>query len=382
MNKIVLFEVVLLYYLMVGTSFLYERQDRSNTSIIERRQPRFIGLFSWGWGIGVVRFQNSPCTGETGLVGTCYTRRQCSDIGGSASGSCASNIGVCCVLQLGCGNSSSYNNTYFVNTNYPTPVTGGSRCVYTIEKCNSDICQARIEFISVTLAQPDGDGNCVNDTLTIRGGGSVVPVICGENSGQHVYVQFYADQDIQIEIVTSTGTFSRIWNLRVMQIACNCPTIAPSGCLMYYTSASGIVNSFNYGSTESSTLNSIGATGTRQLVNQNYGVCVAMIPGYCSIVWSQTSYNSFTVSNDTEAYLFGSNAGTFGNECPYDFVIVPAPYLTNGSLFYTDRFCGNYFPTVESFSKPFVLTVVNNENDTADVANRGFSLSYSQQLCR
>lgn len=60
-------------------------------------------LVFWGWtsswGVGVVRFQNGVCTGADGLDGTCYTKRQCADINGIASGSCASNIGVCCVRK-------------------------------------------------------------------------------------------------------------------------------------------------------------------------------------------------------------------------------------------------------------------------------------------
>lgn len=50
------------------------------------------------FGIGIVRFENGVCTGADSLCGTCYTRRQCASInGGTASGSCASGIGVCCV---------------------------------------------------------------------------------------------------------------------------------------------------------------------------------------------------------------------------------------------------------------------------------------------
>lgn len=32
-------------------------------------------------------------------------------------------------------------------------------------------------------------------------------------------------------------------------------------------------------------------------------------------------------------------------------------------------------------SKPFVLTVVTNDNDMDDVGNRGFALDYAQQAC-
>lgn len=43
--------------------------------------------------------------------------------------------------------------------------------------------------------------------------------------------------------------------------------------------------------------------GTRQLAELNYGVCVQMLPGYCSIEWTQSVGDkySFTVSGDTEA---------------------------------------------------------------------------------
>lgn len=63
---------------------------------------QFLYLFSvfpFGWGIGVVRFENSVCTGGDGLCGTCYTRRQCNEIGGTGSGPCASGIGVCCISK-------------------------------------------------------------------------------------------------------------------------------------------------------------------------------------------------------------------------------------------------------------------------------------------
>lgn len=52
--------------------------------------------------------------------------------------------------------------------------------------------------------------------------------------------------------------------------------------------------------------------GTRQLSNLNYGVCIQMVPGYCSIEWTQSVIDkySFTVSGDTEALddtLLGNN---------------------------------------------------------------------------
>lgn len=42
--------------------------------------------------------------------------------------------------------------------------------------------------------------------------------------------------------------------------------------------------------------------GTRQLVNNRYGVCVRMALGYCSIEWSQMNRFSFSVSGDTGSF--------------------------------------------------------------------------------
>lgn len=34
------------------------------------------------------------------------------------------------------------------------------------------------------------------------------------------------------------------------------------------------------------------------MVNLNYGVCIRMALGYCSIQWSQSDMNSFSISGD------------------------------------------------------------------------------------
>lgn len=85
--------------------------------------------------------------------------------------------------------------------------------------------QLRIDFLSLTLAQPDGNGYCIYDSLTVTGGAGTVPVICGENSGQHIYVNFNGDNDIVIRIDTTAAlAFARSWTLQIAQIGCACPT--------------------------------------------------------------------------------------------------------------------------------------------------------------
>lgn len=211
--------------------------------------------------------------------------------------------------------------------------------------------------------------------MVVTGSGGNVPVICGDNSGQHIYVTFVANSSISITISTSgTVDLERSFNFLVTQIGCDCPTLAPAGCLQYFTDLSDTVRSFNYGTQINGAVVSYGNTttvaGTRQLANTNYGICVQMSPGwvlallivpwlyikwlgrYCSIQWAQTSEGtSFTVSNNTALVEvvtgLPGDPGTDGN-CTTDFVVVPNPYFANGTSVFTDRFCGNQFPTVIS----------------------------------
>ena len=54
----------------------------------------------------VVRFANTQCYGSNGYNGTCLTSAECSQNGGTSSGSCASGFGVCCTgkifIQINC----------------------------------------------------------------------------------------------------------------------------------------------------------------------------------------------------------------------------------------------------------------------------------------
>ncbi|XP_030765765.1 uncharacterized protein LOC115889829 [Sitophilus oryzae] len=373
---------------LVGAFFVFSGSDSGGNNVIlgrnsvisSNRTSRQFPFFPVFWGVGLVRFLNDECDAGNGFVGTCYTRKECNYLGGSNIAYCANHAGACCVFQETCGGSSDLNNTYFVSPGFPSTYTGGSSCVFTIVK-QEDACQVRLDFLTLNLAQPNSNGTCNTDALVVTGGASIVPVLCGENSGQHIYVDFNGNTSITVSIFVRSSTVSRSWNIRVRQINCNCPWRAPAGCLQWYESLSGTVRSFNYGS--SSVLN-----GTRQLANMNYGVCVAMAPGYCGIEWSQSSDTyGFSVTGDTFTAVGDGTVGTTsasltGDDCTTDFVVIPAPILeSNNTPLNTDRFCGNGFPTVISYSKQFVLTVVTNGNEVNDTGNRGFSLSFSQVLC-
>jgi len=49
----------------------------------------------------------------------------------------------------------------------------------------SFLTQLRIDFLALSLSEPDATGLCVDDRLAVTGGASSVPVICGEDTSEH-----------------------------------------------------------------------------------------------------------------------------------------------------------------------------------------------------
>lgn len=120
--------------------------------------------------------------------------------------------------------------------------------------------------------------------------------------------------------------------------------IAPSGCLQYHLTESGVVRSFNYSPSPNSQANSIGVEGSRQVSNLAYGICFKMISS-CSITYSVLSSDvySFTLTGDVGAVdpAILSTSTLQEQTCTTDYIIIPNPsqngmVLSSGS----DRFCG------------------------------------------
>ncbi|KAK7065390.1 hypothetical protein SK128_015791 [Halocaridina rubra] len=181
---------------------------------------------------------------------------------------------------------------------------------------------------------------------------------------------------------SAASTATRSWNIQVDQIPCSSTTRAPTGCLQYFTETSGTVMSFNFQNTIT--------TGTPQIANTNYGVCIEMAAGYCGIIWERDTTvgdNGFTVSGNAAVLapgLIGTpDASATGTaDCTEDYIIIPGGVDDAGNL--ADRYCGLGFPNmVTSTQKPFTMFVVTNDNEDADAAgtigtNSGFSLNYRQ----
>ena len=94
----------------------------------------------------VVRFPNDACSSASNFNGTCYTAEECTSLGGSASGSCASSFGVCCVFSLSCGARTSANTSYATISTFSTS-SDSDPCTYTYCKTSDDVCKLRNKII-------------------------------------------------------------------------------------------------------------------------------------------------------------------------------------------------------------------------------------------
>ncbi|KAK3876936.1 hypothetical protein Pcinc_018310 [Petrolisthes cinctipes] len=161
----------------------------------------------------LLKIQPDRCTTQdtVNTLGTCLPSKDCTNSAGTSSGT----------SQRTCGGSTSYNNTYFVNPGYSGTDTGTGACTISVNRVNSNICQLRLDFINFEVDQPDVDGNCVTDFLTVSD--STVPMICGDNTGQHMYVDVDpAGGPIRVTVDRSAAsTTNRLWNIKISQIECN-----------------------------------------------------------------------------------------------------------------------------------------------------------------
>ncbi|XP_011160870.1 uncharacterized protein LOC105196560 [Solenopsis invicta] len=359
------------------------------------REKRLFSLFT------LVKFDNGICGGLNGENGTCVAAAECAQRGGISSGVCANGYGVCCIVTVSCGGMITNNNTYFVNPNYPSTFDGMESCQVTLMKSNPDVCQYRLDFVQFNIRGPETVNNvCVYDQFIVSGG-NPVPTICGNNDGNHMYIDTGVGQTnpVTLTFVTSGNSYSRSWKVRVSQIPCSTIYRAEEGCLQYFTGVSGQIKSFNYDPT----------TGL-QLSNQDYSICIRMERNFCgiqymacpdaqgmmptlSIATGQIMRSSaFTLTGNTQATQIVSMTGT---ACMTDWLSIPCATnlgrLPSTPLTCIDRLCGGTFnsesqnlneSSVISTVKPFRLIFHTDSTEgPGDVGNRGFCLNYVQQPC-
>ena len=129
-----------------------------------------------------------------------YSSSECTKKGGQASGSCASGFGVCCLFTKNCGAMTNQNNSLFQNNGFPSTYDNVGSCQLTVNKCDSGVCQLRLNFHNFVLRQPESiDHQCQDDQFIVSGG-SPIPGICGKTN---LYLYFKKSYNLKINGIVS-----------------------------------------------------------------------------------------------------------------------------------------------------------------------------------
>jgi hypothetical protein len=312
----------------------------------------------------IVRFANDACVAADGKTGVCMTSSECTSAGGGASGTCAKGYGTCCLLVKNtCDDLITANNTYIRNPDYSASwdPTSSTNCKFTLEN-PGDICQYRLDFDDFNIQNPDVTavklGDCSTDSMTITDVNKrVLPVICGKNSGQHMYVSAGVKSDkavIDFKILNAAT-----WDIKVTQIKCGDPMLAPTGALQYYTGGMGLIETFNF-------------AGSKQLLQgQDYTLCVRPEAGSCGIEWTEDADTTYAFLMSTGVSFTGHTTGVtqaaldsmagvqyqtgplVGMACSENWITIPGAYTIDSAKEVSDSAAGVALPAKADLTDNF-----------------------------
>jgi len=414
------FSSLLTIFLLIGLGSARQRKGSSNGDQAQNqgiaetdRDGKLFSLFT------IVNFKNDPCISSSSLSsgstsyrnGTCYTSSECSNKGGSSKGNCASGFGVCCIFLYDTSSDTTinYNDTYIQNPSWPSTYGDTSSLTYTVNKCSDDICWLRLDFetftnVGLSATDEGGAGGAASptctDTFTVSTGTSGTnnyPVICGDNTGQHIYVDIGngASDTATLAFAFTGSSTARKWDIKVAQIPCSTTYTPTSGCLQYHTGVTGRIETFNFNT----------AAGSH-LPNQDYAACVRQEEGRCCIEYTVCSDdNSFSLNNlidiSADATLGKSSTGTncypgtnTASDFTGDFIEIAGSGgscgASSGSLYcgqalhvLNDQLVALQIPICDC-TTPFAVNVVTDAYADANSdksANRGVCLEYRQLPC-
>merc|ERR1712127_649086 len=315
----------------------------------------------------VVTFQNDACTStsittQSGpRIGQCFTAEECTAKGGTASGGCAMGFGTCCLFTLSdCGGQVDNNCTHIQNDGFPTALTGTAQaalpnCNYQINKAQADVCSLRLDFLSFNIqagdfaaatggaaaGTMDSLGAC-RDTFSVitntNGALGGTPVICGQNEGQHMYVDIgpsaTASSTIGFTFMAIAAT--RTWEIKVTRLECGNPMTPPDGCLQYHTGSAGQLTTFNY------------AGNALHLANQDYNICIRQEMGMTCTVYTVCAAIAGQGSPFSLSWLTGVAATAKGSSdfaCSLDFIEISGSSESCGATTLTNKYCGDVLTT-------------------------------------
>jgi len=295
----------------------------------DNRDPRF-SIFQ------IIKFENGPCVGGT-RNGTCFTKQECEDLGGTESGSCADGFGTCCSVILEAGGTSSLNQSYIVQPS-STSLAAGSM-TYTICPCSNDVCRIRFDLNQFMIAAPyapdtgagtgvpGGDafatGDCLTDTFRITGPQGGSPVICGTNENQHMIIDTDGMSCVTVDFGIGGGTETRQWDIMTTQYRCGDESGGPPGCLQWHMSNTGMFRSFNFPN------QAPGAKVSDDVVHlssQRYSICIRKPMGATYICYIPCTAQMTSAPDDQQSFglSIGPNAAAqsavSSSHCSQDYI--------------------------------------------------------------
>jgi len=252
---------------------------------------------------------------------------------------------------------------------------------------------------SATAGEAVGDGEdvidvsrCIDDQFSVTSPGNAAPpVICGTNTGDHMYVNVETGSTCSdlVFSLSSSSTVQRSWAIKITQYSCDYINKAPEGCLQwFFGSTTGTIQSFNW-------------ANKQHLADQNQNICVRRESNTCQICYTQSSDDDFQISGMADAMaVIACGYGADGMATDYDQLIIPAPSkLADGANIANDNgFCGALLgsaaggddATICSKRLPFMVRFVTdgfefaNEGKAGVAAmdnHQGFSVDYKLNSC-
>ncbi|XP_075531423.1 uncharacterized protein LOC142564335 [Dermacentor variabilis] len=289
------------------------------------------------------------CVADSGQEGVCVLAKQCLKDGGVSLGRCSDGKTICChrpeqETSVRCGSVVTDDEVVFRSPEYPHQQAVFGQCQVTVH-AREEVCQLRLDFSEFSLSPPETcgprAGHCLDDAFSVSAGleSANYPVLCGFNSGQHMYVDVSQTKQAVLSVRLSARTeMERRWSIRITQVACWSPNMAPEGCLQYHTKAADTITSFNFARNP---------TGFHYFANMHYSICIRRQLGFCSILFEENGANGFRLSP------------LVNQRCRDAYVLIPTGStgtVTEGNL--GDRICGTTFTPVASNLAPFRVSFV------------------------
>lgn len=324
-------------------------------------------------------------------------------------------FGTCCLFTIESRQgTATENSTYIRNEDFPSALMGTATntlaaATYTLNKCSEDVCHLRLDFVSFNIqagtaftggaaaGTMDSTQAC-QDTFQVtanNNGNGRTPVICGQNTGEHMYIDVGSDTSATIGFTFAAGIVAnRNYEIKVTQFTCNSPMAPPSGCLQYHTGTMGTLMTFNF------------AGNTVHLQNQDYNICIRQEEGYCCNQYTvctpvANQGGPFSLSLIDAAGAAATAVGAKGQICSEDYITIAGSSEICNAAVTQNLYCGDVLSTntvapavnnpicdctapfqVGIFTDAAMLAGVANEDaDAGFLQSRGVCLDYTQIPC-